>query len=90
MTSKKQKPKEKEKRKLSWWELVLIIIAVLFIFDFLDGSDDYEYCVDRCVSSLDTCSSSSMEYIGYTGYITEYNTDDCYYDLKDCVRDCKK
>ena len=88
----KKKLKENSKNNNLWvW---LFIIAAIISFSYwnpFSNNNDYEYCVDSCVSENDFCLSMNIEVASnFVEYILSEDMEDCQWDLEDCVEDCKK
>ncbi len=76
-----------KENKLTWWQIILLIIAFYFLWSLI--FEDSEYCIDECVRRMDSCSySSAIEGKNFIEYIPDEDFDSCLSSLKYCLYDC--
>ena len=80
-----------EKDKKNYWKITGIVLLVLLVWFLMGNNKDYEYCVDNCVLDNEWCVTDYTEY-GKSGlwYLSEIEVEECFWDLEDCIEDCKK
>ena len=83
-----------EKKKITWWQIAGLIILFAIIFNWIGGSDndyeDYEYCVERCVSDNSYCIYGAEQFLNGGSYLVGDDAIDCTDELEYCIEDCKR